>query len=231
MKIIDNLGFSGNYNMIADSFKLSPIAINARTTIAGVSINMGGTLDPYMVNEKGRRIDEYAWNHLSGIRKLGRLTTANMSFGLNFQSKQGKKGNSTGEKENEEEEKKTPNPFQPEYVAFKVPWTLGLDYTMFYSKTYSSTGVAKQTLNQGVSFRGSLTLTENWDMNMNTNFDVSSMKFSFTTFSVSRKMHCWNMSFNFVPFGDRKSYSFNLSASSSILQDLKISKQSSWRDN
>ena len=71
----------------------------------------------------------------------------------------------------------------------------------------------------------------NWNMDVNTNFDIEAMKFSFTTINISRTLHCWAMSFNFVPFGDRKSYSFNLSASSAMLRDLKLQKQNSWRDN
>ena len=68
-------------------------------------------------------------------------------------------------------------------------------------------------------------------MSLTTNFDIQARKFSFTTFNVNRSLHCWSMSFNFVPFGQRKSYSFTLNASSSILKDLKVNKQRSWFDN
>lgn len=94
-----------------------------------------------------------------------------------------------------------------------------------------SDGKTKGTINQSLNLGGRLSLTEKWQMDMNTNFDIQAMKFSFTTVNITRTLHCWSMSFNFVPFGDRKSYSFNLSASSAMLRDLKISKQSSWRDN
>jgi hypothetical protein len=233
VKIIDNLGFNASYNMIADSFKLSNIAVTARTTIKGVSINMGATLDPYMVDKKGKRYDEYVWNNLSGINKLGRLTTANMSFGMNFESKKEKDAKKKND-ESEAEEQKPVKTEDSEYVDFKLPWSFRFDYSLFYSNSFrpdEKTGKIKKQINQSVNFSGQLKLTDKWDMNMNTNFDIQAMKFSFTNFSVSRSLHCWSMSFNFVPFGDRKSYSFNLAASSSILQDLKISKQSSWRDN
>ena len=94
-----------------------------------------------------------------------------------------------------------------------------------------SKGVNKGVVNQSLNFGGRLTLTEKWDMNVNTNFDIQAKKFSFTTINIGRNLHCWSMSFNFVPFGDRKSYSFNLSASSAMLRDLKVQKQSSWHDN
>ena len=227
VKIID-VNMTTSYNMIADSFKLSPIGISARTSIKGVDVNMGANLNPYMVNEKGKEIDEYVWNHKGGLNKLGRLTNANMSFGMTFNSKKEKQG-----EEDEGNQEKSDN---IEYVAFNMPWSFRFDYSFFYNKSYlynSATGIAKPTtnINQSLNMGGRLSLTEKWSMDMNTNFDIQAMKFSFTTVNVSRTMHCWSMSFNFVPFGDRKSYSFNLSASSAMLRDLKISKQSSWRDN
>jgi hypothetical protein len=230
VKIIDNLSISSSYNLIADSMKLSNIALSARTTIKGVSVNMGATLDPYMTTDEGKHYDEYVWNHLSGISKLGRISTANMSFGMNFESKKGKK-EAEENKELVDEEKALPGSYS-EYTDFNIPWSFGFNYQFFYSNSFNKTkGKDAKKIMQSVNFNGRLNLTEKWNIDMNTNFDVQAMKFSFTTFNVSRSLHCWSMAFGFVPFGDRKSYSFNLSASSAILRDLKISKQSSWRDN
>lgn len=232
VKIIDNLGINTSYNMIADSFKLSPISLAARTTIKGVSVNFGANLNPYMVDKDGNMYDEYVWNHLKGFKKLGRLSNANMSFGMNFESKKEKK-----ETEKKGQEKTEPITSGEEdeipYVDFKMPWSFRFDYSLFYNNPYKpdKDGKIKGTINQSLNLGGRLTLTEKWDMNLNTNFDIQAMKFSFTTVNVTRTLHCWSMSFNFVPFGDRKSYSFNLSASSAMLRDLKVSKQSSWRDN
>ena len=232
VKIIDNLGMNASYNMIADSMKLTPISINARTTIKGVSVNFGANMNPYMVDSKGKIYDEYVWNHLSGLNKLGRLTNANMSFGMNFESKKDKK-----EEEKKGKETENTDDFEREdeiqYTDFNIPWSFRFDYSFYYNNTYTpdSDGKTKGTINQSLNLGGRLSLTEKWQMDMNTNFDVQAMKFSFTTVNITRTLHCWSMSFNFVPFGDRKSYSFNLSASSAMLRDLKISKQSSWRDN
>jgi len=233
VKIID-ISTNTSYNMIADSFKLSPIGISARTTIKGISVNMGANLNPYMVNSAGRVIDEYVWSHKSGLGKLGRLTNANMSFGMNFDSKK-EKPEAEADKNKKPGEKPVKSD-EPEYVDFNMPWSFRFDYSFYYNKTYAYNSITKiakptTTINQSLNFGGRLSLTDKWQMDVNTNFDVQAMKFSFTTVNISRSLHCWTMSFNFVPFGDRKSYSFNLSASSAMLRDLKISKQSSWRDN
>ena len=234
VKIIDNLGFNTSYNMIADSFKLSPIGLSARTTIKGISVSSNAVLNPYMVDEKGNVHDVYVWQSESGLAKLGRLTNANMSFGMNFDSKKEKKKDEAAKESDRLKEKKEEVALgsKSTYMPFNVPWSFNFNYTFFYFNDFKpdQNGKNKGTINQALNLGGRLSLTEKWQMDVNTNFDIQAMKFSFTTINISRNLHCWAMSFNFVPFGDRKSYSFNLSASSAMLRDLKVQKQNSWRD-
>ncbi|WP_163711995.1 putative LPS assembly protein LptD [Mangrovibacterium lignilyticum] len=245
VKILDNLSFSGSYNLVADSLNLSNIAIRGRTTVKGISINFGGTLDPYLTDTTGTtKINQFAWNNRNGIAKLGRLTNANLSFGMSFKSKDKKSektgGGGGGQKppsgtdmvdqgfDEFGEAMPVVTMLGPQYYDFSIPWEFRFDYTMSYSK---SNPYKSATVNQSVNFNGRMSLTDKWNMSMTTNFDIQAGKFSFTTFNVSRSLHCWSMSFNFVPFGDRKSYSFSLNASSSMLKDLKIDKKKSWYDN
>ncbi|MCD6354229.1 MAG: LPS-assembly protein LptD, partial [Prolixibacteraceae bacterium] len=227
VKIIDNFSFGSSYNLIADSLNLAPISIRARTTVAGVSVNMGGILDPYMVNENGTKINKFVWNERVGIKKLGRLTRANLSFGMNFKSKK-------GEKEAEENKKKVedenilPGDYS-NYSDFNIPWDFGFDYSFNYSGPRKEGDKGK--ISQTLGLRGNLNLTKKWRISMNTNFDIMAHQFSFTTFNVNRDLHCWQMSFNFVPFGYMKSYSFTLNAKSALLKDLKLTKRQSHYDN
>lgn len=232
VKLIDNLSISSSYNLIADSLNLAPFSVRARTTVAGVNINMGTTLDPYMVDEDFRKIHKYTWNERSGFGKLGRVTRANLSFGMNFKSKSDKKKKAeNGDRpENEEAESEVPLPaIYDSYMDFSMPWDLGFDYSLNYTGKSASNPNGRVTQTLGV--RGNISITEKWKLSANTNFDIEAGEFSFTTFNLTRDLHCWNMSFNFVPFGFRKSYSFTISASSSMLQDLKIQKQQSHYDN
>lgn len=226
VKIIDNLGFSGSYNLIADSLNLSNIRINGRTTIKGVNLNFGGTLDPYATDLNGNKINKYMWNEASGLSKLGRLTNANLSFGMSFKSKKKEDEQTEGEGENVEQIVH-PDGYI-EYYDFDIPWDFRFDYSLSYSKR---SPYHDAQINQSLNFSGRLNLTREWNMSLTTNFDVQAREFSFTTFNVNRRLHCWNMSFNFVPFGQRKSYSFTINASSAMLKDLKIDKQRSWFDN
>jgi lipopolysaccharide assembly outer membrane protein LptD (OstA) len=246
VKLLDNLSFSGSYNLIADSLNLSTIAIRARTTVAGVSVNMGTTLDPYMINDDYERIHKYAWNERSGLGKLGRVTSANLSFGLNFSSeKKGDKGGTQGQGDEQERVGPSGGPEQegmsekdetegepsgfPDYSDFAMPWNFSLDYSLNY--TGPSSSYPNGNVSQTIGMSGNLTITEKWKLTARTNFDIDAGEFSYTSFGLTRDLHCWNMSFSFVPFGYTKSYSFTLSASSSMLSDLKIDKNKSYYDN
>ncbi|HPF51291.1 MAG TPA: putative LPS assembly protein LptD [Draconibacterium sp.] len=245
VKLIDNLGISSSYDFIADSFKLRPFAIQARTTVAGVNVNMSTTLDPYTVNENYVRINKFAWNEKKGLARLGRITQASLSFGMNFKSKN--KNNKSGQGKGSGQEQGGGRPADPmpgtgdeeevpvlpsaydNYMDFSMPWDLSFDYSFNYTgKTLSK---PKGMVRQAISVRGNLSITEKWKMSANTNFDIMEGEFALTTFNLTRDLHCWSMSFNFIPFGYRKSYSFTIAAKSSMLQDLKLQKQQSHYDN
>lgn len=235
VKLIDNLSMSASYNLIADSLNLTPVSIRARTTVAGVSINMGGILDPYMVDENYVKIHKYVWNEKNGLSKLGRLTRANLSFGMNFNSKKDKSKEKATQpvlpkQENVEEvpEEVLPDIFA-DYANFNIPWNFGFDYSFSYAGPTRSAPNGKIT--QTLGLRGNLSLTEKWKVSANTNFDIAAGEFAYTTFNVTRDLHCWQMAFNFVPFGYMKSYSFTINAKSSMLKDLKVQKRQSFYDN
>ncbi len=231
VKLIDNLSLSSSYNLIADSMNLAPISIRARTTVAGVSINMGTLIDPYMLNDQYQRINEYVWNNKTGFGRIGRLANANLSFGMNFNSKKkDDKSKSAGPPGSEEQNEKSPVPdLNPGYVDFSMPWTFGFDYSFSY--TGPSSGAPNGRFSQTLGIRGNLDLTDKWKISMNTNFDIQAREFSYTTVNVNRDLHCWQMAFNFVPFGYMKSYSFVINAKSSMLRDLRIQKRQSNYDN
>ena len=183
-----------------------------------------------MADSAGASYDEYVWNHKSGLAKLGRLTSASLSFSLSFKSKDKKQADPAGKEPPLPEAGKAAfNPFPvPEYAVLSMPWNLNASYSLSYSHSNPFT---KATVSQSVSLNGSLKLTEKWSSTMTTNFDIDAGKFSYTTFNISRNLHCFNMSFNLVPFGTRKSYGFTISATSSMLNSLKIDKKRSWYDN
>ena len=73
---------------------------------------------------------------------------------------------------------------------------------------------------------GDLSLTKNWKVTYNIYFDTEEMKVNFANLGITRNLHCWQMTINWTPIGNRKSYSFNIGVRANILSDLKLDKRS-----
>ena len=58
-----------------------------------------------------------------------------------------------------------------------------------------------------------------------TNFDFVRKEWSFTSINIARDLHCWQMSFNWIPFGFMRSYNININVKSALLQDLKLQEE------
>jgi len=231
IKLLDQLSMSGSYNLAADSLNLSNINISARTKVAGVDLNFGAILDPYAM-QNGHLINKFEF---SKNGKLARLTSTNVSFGLSFKSKQGKEKEKeeaklTPEQKNELEQVKLKQKSgnSAEYADFSVPWDLSFNYSFRYSKPDpEKTSIITQT----VDFNGNVSLTKQWKIGFSSGLDVQKLQMTFTQFNIFRDLHCMQMSLNLIPFGYRQSYSFTIRATSSLLKDLKLTKQKSYQDN
>jgi len=230
IKLLDQFSISGSYNLAADSLNLSNFNISARTKVAGVDLNFGAILDPYAM-QNGRLINVYQFSRNG---QLARLTSANMSFGLSFKSKEGKEKekkeeNLTPEQKNELDlvkiRQKTGD--IPDYADFSVPWDLSFNYSFRYNKPDPE---KSSMITQTVDFNGNVSLTKQWKIGFSSGLDVQKLMVTFTQFNIFRDLHCMQMSLNLVPFGYRQSYSFTIRATSTLLQDLKLSKRQSSYD-
>ncbi len=242
--LLDNLSINASYNFLADSFNLSDIRIAARTKIFNkkLDISFNSTLDPYAwqldsiyyTNNGDKRVAQrqrniYAWDLGRGIGQFTRATLAlGMSLNPDARDKQNQQEEDMGPLSAEEEMQLEFIKNNPElYVDFSIPWNLRFNYNINYSKR----GYEDADIIQALTFSGSITFTEKWNMSFNSGFDFENLEFTQTSFNISRDLHCWQMNFSWVPFGRYQSYYLTINAKSSLLQDLKINKQRSWFDN
>jgi hypothetical protein len=113
------------------------------------------------------------------------------------------------------------------FVDFNVPYNISLNYSYNYTNNTISTANVN-TL--GVT--GDVNITPNWKIQYTTNIDLRVRQVSSaTSFSIYRKLHCWDLNISWLPFGYFKSYNVTLRANSAILQDLKLSKRSDYTSN
>jgi hypothetical protein len=243
MPILENLSARTSYNLAADSFQLANISLSARTTLfKKLGINTSAVLDPYnyiplTYNEttgqitSQRRTPEYAWNAGKG---LGTITSATIAFGTSFRPQQAKKKTEKIEtmRENKDltlQEQKLLNDIKhnpSNYVDFDIPWSFNFNFNLNYVKQ----GLLNPAITQTLSFSGDVSLTEKFKIQMQSGYDFERKSLSFTSFSIFRDLHCWQMALNWIPFGPRQSFNLDISVKASMLQDLRISRRNVWFD-
>ena len=244
IKLIDELRISGSYNFLADSLGLSNLPVSFRTTIYGnFGLNLSFTLDPYEVTPQGQRINKYLIRR--GI--LGRITSTGWSFGYTFKSRQDKSTPAANDINSIPPEYFNPfsDPYglmdptlrrhymASSYYDFSIPWNIGFNYVISYSIAYTNNGTTgfKRNVSQTIGFNGSVNLTPKTGITFTTGFDIQNRKLTTTSVSITRDLHCWQMSFVWIPFGTHKSWSFNIGVKASSLADLKYDKSKSMYDN
>lgn len=248
IKIIDNFSIRGSYNLLADSMKLSTIGLGIQFAVPGlknVNLQISATLDPYdvIVNANGTSATRINKFMIANGKGLGRISNASWTAGYSFNS-----GTSPepGQQPAINNGAINPlftdpfmfdpnNPLAPEmrrqlmattYYDFNIPWNVSLNYSF----NYSNDG-ARKNLTQSVNYSGNVTLTPNWALSINGGFDIMSGKPTIGMFTLIRDLHCWQMSFSWVPTGTRRSWQFKINIKSASLADIKYDKQSSYLDN
>ena len=238
IKIFENLSFSGNYNFLADSFQLSPIRFNTRTSFFKrlINVSLSGTMDPYAykldsISETNqiyqRRINELAIKNNQG---LGSLAFINMALGMRFSAKDFQSPEEEDEKESRfgtRREIDYINSNIAEYVDFNVPWSINASYNLNRRKI----GYNDPTITQTITMSGDISISEKTKISMRSGYDFKNKMLTQTSINAIRDLHCWRIRFNWVPFGRFQSYNLSISAVSALLQDLKLEKRSRFFDN
>lgn len=228
--ILQGLSFNSSYNFAADSFKLAPINFRGSTAFFKdkLNISFGGTLDPYLyVDSLNRIVDQFSITK----GKIARLTSFYLSTNFSFNSDAIKSRKDEADKAGQDLNNATPaqrdaleqisrNPSA--FVDFNVPWNISGSYSFSYSNPGSQSSI-QNTLN----FNGDFSVTPKWKVGYTSGLDLRKFKFQYPQFNIYRDLHCWDLSFQWMPIGLAKSYFVNLRVKASILQDLKLSKRSS----
>ena len=240
IKLIDELRISGSYNFLADSMGLSTIPISFRTTIfKNFGINLSMTLDPYRLTPDGKRYNKLFFP--------GRIVSTGWSFGYTFKSREDRSQSAINDITSIPPEYMNPyyDPYgnmdpvlrrqymSQMYYDFSLPWNFGFNYAINYNIStgnYPPKGY-KKNVTQTVSFNGSLTITPKTGITFQGGYGIKANKLTTSSISISRDLHCWQMSFSWIPFGFHRSWSFNIGVKAASLSDLKYDKSQSMYDN
>ena len=228
--LIDNLSFGGSYNMAVDTLRWSDISISGRTTLfKKMSINYSSSWSPYAMDANGNRYNKYEWDVAHKLLRFKNSSwSTSLSYDLSSSKKTKKKAPPAGTTSSEMEEIRT-NPEQ--FIDWDNPWNFRIDYNFSYNSVSLLTGKRQNKVIQTFRVSGDLSITQKWKITAQSGYDFESKGISYTSMSVYRDLHCWEMRFNWIPFGTIKSWNFEIKVKSSVLQDLKLTKKKDFRDN
>ncbi len=242
--LLNNLNFNTSYNFAADSLRWANVSFNAGTRLFKdkLALNLNGLLNPYQVNDEGRRIDKFNPN----IFRLQNVTlTANYSISSSDFDKDKKddendnNGNGAnnptdtmgaqidptnrqgvpGGQQNINNQKGGTK--KADLYNAEIPWSINL----VYAANYRNTGLAPGEIqNHTLGFSGNIQLSPKWTIGYSSGYDIKGGAFSFSRFNFSRDLDSWQFNFNWVPFGSISSYTFFIGVKSSTLSDLKWDK-------
>ncbi|MBT8320732.1 MAG: LPS-assembly protein LptD, partial [Eudoraea sp.] len=249
IQLLNSFNLSTGYNFEADSLKLSPLSLTGGTNLFQnkMSVNFGANLDPYAIDNNGRRINTFNINNGGG---LFRLTTAraNVSYSISSAdfSRDGKKDGdeedpysgsnyvaSSGGRSDDlfgradrfnessfanRDEEDVENPV----YGTKIPW----DFRVQYAMSYTNSNRQNEISNHSLMFSGNVSLSPRWKVGVSSGYDLKNKGFTVTQFRFERDLKSFNMRFNWTPFGQYERWYFFIGIKSSILSDLKWENRS-----
>ena len=119
------------------------------------------------------------------------------------------------------------------YLKFQLPWSFSISYGVSMRENTGGTFNTKRMrygykLTHTLNFSGSIQIAEGWNIQWSSGYDFNYKKLSMTTASLSRDLHCFNMSCSVV-LSPYTSFNFTFACNASTLADaLKWRKQSSY---
>ncbi len=227
--LIDAFSVNGSYNVAADSFKWSPIAVSFRTNVLNkLNISANASFDPYTLDyETGQRISTSSWDAGRGV---ARFTGASVALSAGLRSKQ-KTGNDNTIEKTDEFSRLMQQGGYNDYVDFNIPWSVNVAYALTMNNSYNAVSKTDTIrYNQNVMLSGDFNISTHWKITYSTGYDFTIKQLTFTSIDIYRDLHCWEMRLGAIPFGPRKSFNFTLNVKASILQDLRLVRRRDFRD-
>jgi hypothetical protein len=245
IKLIDNFNIATNYNIFADSMRWNPVTMVLATSLfENVGLSARSDFSLYGLDSKGKAIGTY---YFSQTKKPLRLTSFNVSadFSLDrFLKGKKEKGKTQPAKANQpasatnesgepvvsaagQMQNATENQFDEYgYMKFDSPWTMNVSYSFNYSKP-GITGA----ITQAISVNGTVQLTKKMNITYRTGYDIKHKEITMSEIQITRDLHCWDMSFTWVPNGNMKMWEFSIKVKASVLADLKYQRRKDYHDN
>ena len=210
--LIDNFNISMYYDFAADSMRWSTFSMSGRSTLfKQLYLTYSFIFDPYSIDGNGRRVNVTEWkaNH-----RLLRFSSGTYSISLNYRIDQ----NTFKSKDEERQRNRL-----PWSLTFNYSFTYGINDNLdYYRYIYWGEELKpyKHNMVHTLNVTGDVQVTKKWRIGFTTGYDFVQKSLSYTSLDFYRDMHCWEMSFNWIPIGYRKGWQFTINVKSSALKDV-----------
>ena len=244
IRVIEDLSFSGSYDIAKDSLNFSYLSVSGRTTLfKNLSVRYSSIWDPYIIDSvTNKQLNQFEWDVNKRLfRKNSVSWNFSLSYSLNnetFKKNKGTKNSATKQFESSplasEEEMNDIRSNPEDYIDWTTKWSLSLSYNLTMSNNLSYINLIMQDNRktiQTLGVNGNINLSPKWKVSVQTGWDFELKKLSYTSLTIYRDLHCWEMRFNWIPIGTYKSWNFSINVKAAALQDLKLSKKKDYRDN
>ena len=123
------------------------------------------------------------------------------------------------------------------YMKYSLPWSLSFGYGITMREDTDKSRFNYETMRypykftQNLNMSGNIRISDGWNISFSSGYDFENKKISMTTASLSRDLHCFNMSCSVV-LAPYTSYNFSFRCNASTLTDaLKYDKRSSYSNS
>ena len=228
-RLIEALTFSGNYDFLKDSMKLSFLNIDLRISPADFfSIVVTSSYSFYDWDDvTGKNINAFA---LRSRNTLGRFMS--LSFNPMF-TITSKKSREVMQENKDRFANNWTADFQyyslhPElFVDFQIPWKINLNYVYAITANQSKNmnipdGMRNYLPIHTLYMNGDISFTKRWKLVANVYFDLKQMQVTNANLNFTRDMHCWRLAFNWTPIGTNKSFLLTIASTSNLFKDAKL---------
>ena len=226
IRLIDQFSLTGFYDFLKDSMQLSNISMNLRISPATwINFVSNATFSPYSWDTlTGKTTGAYASAKEQGI---GRILNTSLTTSITLAPKSSRdKIAESGEQRNRNWDSDF-NYFalHPEQaIYFDIPWKISLShvYSLNANQAISNFSKEKFFQTQTLVMNGDVSFTKKWNISGNLNINVNTLKLTNAFISLNRNLHCWALSFYYVPIGGNKSFLLSIRNTSSIFKAAKI---------
>ena len=221
LKLVEQFLINGSYDVFKDSMNLSDISLSFRSNpVKALSFVSSATFSPYSWNSLGNSIDKFA---IQENGRLGRYKQAQFATTYTFASKESIKKIESSKPQNANSNWNSDYQYfalHPEQIVdFSIPWKANITHN--YTLTLEENSIQSFKKLNTLMINGDISFTKRWKLVGTTNIDINSIKIINTRLELTRDMHCWGLSFMWVPTGLNRYFQFRIFATSSMLSGLE----------